>query len=198
MDYQNIAKLFSLKSKTAIITGGTGVLGSSMVRGIAYAGANVVIVGRRKDAAEKLASELIRAGHQAIGRPVQPRLPDRTTRGAGGEFFVGAVADGDDQVGGVEDVVDVAGRGGHQGEVFEFAAGDIVVLPAGTGHQKLLGSDDFLVVGAYPPEGTYNLCRGDNPAERDKSLMMIPKVPLPASDPVLGKNGPLSQLWRRA
>jgi uncharacterized protein YjlB len=88
--------------------------------------------------------------------------------------------------------------GGHQGEVFEFAAGDIVVLPAGTGHQKLLGSDDFLVVGAYPPEGTYNLCRGDNPAERDKSLMMIPKVPLPASDPVLGKNGPLSQLWRRA
>ena len=29
--------------------------------------------------------------------------------------------------------------GGHSGEVFELAAGDIVVLPAGTGHQKLLG-----------------------------------------------------------
>ena len=86
--------------------------------------------------------------------------------------------------------------GGHAGEVFELAAGDIVVLPAGTGHQRLLGSDDFLAVGAYPPEGTYNLCRG-NPAERDKALTTIPKVPLPQSDPVIGKDGPLSKLWRR-
>jgi uncharacterized protein YjlB len=70
------------------------------------------------------------------------------------------------------------------------------VLPAGTGHQRLLGSDDLLVIGAYPPEGTYNLCR-DNPAERDKALMTIPKVPLPESDPVLGKDGPLPKLWRR-
>jgi uncharacterized protein YjlB len=87
--------------------------------------------------------------------------------------------------------------GGHTGEVFELAAGDIVVLPAGTGHQRLSGSDDFLVIGAYPPEGTYNLCRGDNPAERDKALTTIPKVPLPESDPVAGKDGPLPQLWRR-
>ncbi|HET7382475.1 MAG TPA: hypothetical protein VFJ59_07820 [Pseudolabrys sp.] len=87
--------------------------------------------------------------------------------------------------------------GGHRGEMFEFAAGDVVVLPAGTGHQKLSGSDDFLVIGAYPPDGTYNLCRGDNPAERDKALTTIPKVPLPESDPVLGKDGPLPQMWRR-
>ncbi len=87
--------------------------------------------------------------------------------------------------------------GGHGGEVFELAAGDVVVLPAGTGHQKLSGSDDFLVIGAYPPDGTYNLCRGDNPTERDKALTMIPKVPVPESDPVMGKDGPLPQLWRR-
>ena len=55
----------------------------------------------------------------------------------------------------------------------------------------------MLVIGAYPPEGTYSLCRGDNPAERDKALTTIPKVPLPASDPVLGEDGPLTQLWRR-
>ena len=69
--------------------------------------------------------------------------------------------------------------GGHDGERFEFAAGDVVVLPAGTGHQRLSGSADLLVIGAYPPEGTYNLCRGDNPADRDKALTTIPKVPVP-------------------
>ncbi|HVQ78736.1 MAG TPA: hypothetical protein VMS82_02085 [Pseudolabrys sp.] len=86
--------------------------------------------------------------------------------------------------------------GGHVGEVFELKAGDVVVLPAGTGHQRLSSSDDLLVIGAYPPEGTYNLCRGDNPAERDKALTTIPKVPLPESDPVLGEDGPLLKLWR--
>jgi uncharacterized protein YjlB len=87
--------------------------------------------------------------------------------------------------------------GGHGGEIFELAAGDVVVLPAGTGHQKLSDSDDFLVIGAYPPDGTYNLCRGDNLAERGRALTTIPKVPLPESDPVLGKDGPLPRLWRR-
>jgi uncharacterized protein YjlB len=87
--------------------------------------------------------------------------------------------------------------GGPNGETFDFAAGDVAVLPAGTGHQRLSGSADLLVIGAYPPEGTYNLCRGDNPADREKALTMIPNVPVPASDPVLGENGPLPKLWRR-
>ena len=87
--------------------------------------------------------------------------------------------------------------GGQNGEVFELAAGDVVVLPAGTGHQRLSSSDDLLVIGAYPPDGTYNLCRGDDPADRGKALTTIPKVPLPDSDPVLGKDGPLPKLWRR-
>lgn len=87
--------------------------------------------------------------------------------------------------------------GGHQGETFDLKAGDIVVLPAGTGHQRLIGSDDFLVVGGYPPDGTYNLCRGDNPAERDKALVSIPKVPRPETDPVQGADGALQKLWRR-
>jgi|SRR6185437_10287709 len=87
--------------------------------------------------------------------------------------------------------------GGHRGETLELKASDIAVLPAGTGHQRLLGSDDLLVIGGYPPDGTYNLCRGDNPADRDKALTTIPKVPLPASDPVHGKDGPLVGLWRR-
>ena len=87
--------------------------------------------------------------------------------------------------------------GGHRGETFEFAAGDLAVLPAGTGHQRLIASEDLLVVGAYPPQGTYNLCRGDNPAERAKALTTIPKVPVPDSDPVHGQDGPLPKLWLR-
>jgi len=86
--------------------------------------------------------------------------------------------------------------GGDQGEALELGAGDLAVLPAGTGHQRLSGSGDLLVIGAYPPEGTYDLCRGDHPADRDKALKTIPLVPVPASDPVMGKAGPLPSLWQ--
>ncbi len=87
--------------------------------------------------------------------------------------------------------------GGHKGRVFDLKPGDVAILPAGTGHQRLSASDDFLVVGGYPPEGTYNLCRGDNPAERGKALTTIPRVPLPRTDPVLGADGGLTELWTR-
>jgi NAD(P)-dependent dehydrogenase (short-subunit alcohol dehydrogenase family) len=67
MDAINIPELFSLKNKTAIVTGGTGVLGSAMVKGLAVAGASVVIVGRRKNAAETLALELNQNGYRGLG-----------------------------------------------------------------------------------------------------------------------------------
>ncbi|HZP70432.1 MAG TPA: hypothetical protein VFB29_10855 [Pseudolabrys sp.] len=86
--------------------------------------------------------------------------------------------------------------GGPGGKTFDFEPGDVAVLPAGTGHQRLSGSRDLLVIGAYPPEGTYNLCRADNPADRERALATIPKVPVPRSDPVLGEDGPLPKLWR--
>lgn len=86
--------------------------------------------------------------------------------------------------------------GGSKGKEIDFAAGDVIVLPAGTGHQLVSQNSDLKVVGAYPPEGTYNLCRGSKD-EHDKALKAIPNVPLPNSDPVLGKNGPLVELWRK-
>jgi len=85
--------------------------------------------------------------------------------------------------------------GGATGEELEIAAGDVVVLPAGTGHQRLSASDDLLVVGAYPPAGTYDLCRAT--AEmRERALATIPRVPLPSTDPLYGRDGPLMTLWR--
>jgi NAD(P)-dependent dehydrogenase (short-subunit alcohol dehydrogenase family) len=60
-------QLFSLAGKTAVVTGGTGVLGQAMVKGLSAAGASVVILGRRKDAADDIAKELRAAGGKAIG-----------------------------------------------------------------------------------------------------------------------------------
>ena len=85
--------------------------------------------------------------------------------------------------------------GGDNGEELDLAPGDIVVLPAGTGHQCIWESPDLSVIGAYPPSGKYDLCRGSK-FEREQALLTIPQVPLPDTDPVTGENGPLTELWR--
>lgn len=84
--------------------------------------------------------------------------------------------------------------GGDSGREIDIAPGDVVILPAGTGHQCLTHSSDLVVIGAYPPTGKYNLCRGSR-AEHDKALAVIAKVPKPATDPVFGAAGPLMALW---
>ena len=66
--------------------------------------------------------------------------------------------------------------GGNAGAEIDLAAGDVCVLPAGTGHQSVWVSHDLTVIGAYPPSGKYDLCRGSK-AEQSKALAAIPKVP---------------------
>ena len=85
--------------------------------------------------------------------------------------------------------------GGDSGRTIEVASGDVVVLPAGIGHQRLTQSPDLVVIGAYPPNGKYNLCRGTK-AEHAKAVAAIRKVPLPLTDPAFGPQGPLLALWR--
>jgi uncharacterized protein YjlB len=94
----------------------------------------------------------------------------------------------------------VAGRatvmlGGPSGREFEAARGDVLVLPAGTGHCNRGSSPDLLVVGAYPDGMPWDLRRGD-PAEHDEAIANIRVVPLPRADPVEGQDGPLGELWR--
>jgi uncharacterized protein YjlB len=84
--------------------------------------------------------------------------------------------------------------GGPQGRRFELHAGDVVVLPAGTGHRNLGSSPELLVVGAYPDGMDWDLRRGD-PAEHDQAVANIARVPLPDQDPVRGQGGPLIELW---
>lgn len=87
--------------------------------------------------------------------------------------------------------------GGPHGRRFELVAGDVAVLPAGTGHCNAGSDAHLLVVGAYPNGMRWDIRRGD-PEERDEVLANIARVPLPAQDPVQGKHGPLLELWRRA
>jgi uncharacterized protein YjlB len=84
--------------------------------------------------------------------------------------------------------------GGNNGPEVDLVSGDVCVLPAGTGHQCLWSSPDLVVIGAYPRSGTYDLCRGSK-REHAEALKTIPSVPLPETDPVHGKQGPLLRLW---
>lgn len=62
-------RLFSLAGKRAVVTGGTGVLGGAMARGLAAAGARVAILGRRADRAAYVADSIREAGGDAIPLP---------------------------------------------------------------------------------------------------------------------------------
>jgi uncharacterized protein YjlB len=87
--------------------------------------------------------------------------------------------------------------GGDNGKTFEISAGDVAILPAGTGHQCLDATSDFSVVGAYPPGPPMDLVR-PTPENHAKALKTIPRVALPNTDPVRGEGGPLVKLWKHA
>ncbi|HEY3193468.1 MAG TPA: cupin domain-containing protein [Solirubrobacterales bacterium] len=84
--------------------------------------------------------------------------------------------------------------GGPSGRTFEVGEGDVLVLPAGTGHCNEGSSADLLVIGAYPDGMAWDIRRGD-PAEHDEAVANIKAVPPPRADPVNGPDGPLTELW---
>lgn len=86
--------------------------------------------------------------------------------------------------------------GGKSGNILELRAGDVAVLPAGTGHRRISCSKELLVVGAYPHGGRYDQPK---PGEVDhkRAILSIAEVQTPTADPVYGRNGPLNRLWQR-
>jgi uncharacterized protein YjlB len=76
--------------------------------------------------------------------------------------------------------------GGKAGQPVEIKAGDVLVLPAGTGHRRIRASADFTIIGAYPPgQEHYDICRSRSP----ELELRISKVARPATDPVRGGGG---------
>ena len=80
--------------------------------------------------------------------------------------------------------------GGPAGVEVAVAAGDVAVLPAGTGHFKIEASPDFLIVGAYPPDQQdYDLNRAPAGAAARRR---IAGLAMPTIDPL---GAPLARLW---
>jgi uncharacterized protein YjlB len=84
--------------------------------------------------------------------------------------------------------------GGEGGARIDLAAGDAVLIPAGVGHCALWASSDFACVGFYPPGVEPDLVRHDDvPAD---AAARVAAVPVPATDPLFGEDGPLVRFWR--
>ena len=62
-----VADMFSLNGKVAVVAGGGGVLGSAIAEGLASAGAKVIIGDLLPEMAEKGAKSISDAGGTAMG-----------------------------------------------------------------------------------------------------------------------------------
>jgi uncharacterized protein YjlB len=82
--------------------------------------------------------------------------------------------------------------GGEGGAEIDVSKGDVLLLPAGTGHCRLNGSADLIVVGAYPPGQSGDIQR--EPVIPELRQRMV-QLSFPPSDSVAGADGPLLRLW---
>ena len=83
--------------------------------------------------------------------------------------------------------------GGPGGRAIDVEAGDVLVLPAGTGHCLVSRDGPFEVVGAYPPGQQWDMrdMRGEALTDDERRAMLV--LAFPHSDPVCGSDGPLTR-----
>jgi uncharacterized protein YjlB len=85
--------------------------------------------------------------------------------------------------------------GGSHGSKLKLKPGDVAILPAGTGHRCVGASSDLLVVGAYPPSGTYDECTTSE--DHKQAVKTVRRVPRPRRDPIYGTRGRLVSAWKK-
>jgi NAD(P)-dependent dehydrogenase (short-subunit alcohol dehydrogenase family) len=67
MDNQTINNLYDFSGKTAVVTGGAGVLCATMCKALAIAGARIAVLDLNAEAADTLANEIRTKGGEVIG-----------------------------------------------------------------------------------------------------------------------------------
>ena len=108
--------------------------------------------------------------------------------------------------------------GGPEGPVFEFKAGDAVLIPAGVVHRRCDDAPGFMSVGAYPPGQTPDCCvlseddarialQAEGIGDLDVTVVgenaladvmaRIAQIPLPNTDPIAGAGAgsAVTALW---
>lgn len=66
MEEGYLQQLFGVQGKVIVITGGSGVLGGAMARGLALAGASVVVLGRTRASLDATVADIVAAGGEAF------------------------------------------------------------------------------------------------------------------------------------
>ena len=79
--------------------------------------------------------------------------------------------------------------GGPEGHALDANPGDVIILPAGTGH-ACYSETDYRVFGAYPGGRSWDLITGPGEQRQPDDL------PVPAHDPI-GERGVMKKVWAR-
>ena len=71
----DVLSMFSVKGETAIVTGGGQGIGQEIALGLAEAGADVVVLQRRLEIAEKTAADIRKLGRESLALKVDVSEP---------------------------------------------------------------------------------------------------------------------------
>ncbi len=85
--------------------------------------------------------------------------------------------------------------GGEKGTKITVQKGDVLVIPAGVAHRNIGKQGHLLCVGAYPNgiECDMNYGKTGERPQTDKNILA---VTIPETDPVCGKTGGLTEIWK--
>ena len=85
--------------------------------------------------------------------------------------------------------------GGDDGIELTIQKGDVLVIPAGVAHKNLGNEKDAIAIGGYPGGRDYDMNYG-KPGERPGTDNKIKKLPVPSTDPLLGKTNGVPRIWK--